>query len=113
MNKRVKSIGEIAVRSIPLVVSVVLASAHPAMASLGSATGALSGITTGANEVQTSMQYVGMIACIIGIAIGGLHWVQHRDDWMGAGSRVLAGIIGGLVVSNAANIATMGGGATF
>lgn len=113
MNIRLKTARTLVLRSVPLMVSVVLISAHPAMAALPAAAGALSGITTGANEVQTSMQYLGMIACVIGIAVGGLHFVQHRDDWFGAGSRVLAGVIGGVVISNAMAIAVMGGGATF
>jgi len=111
MNTRLKAASAVALRTAPLVVSAVLASTHPAFAAMGSATGALAGIQTGASVVQTSMQYVGMIACVIGIAIGGLHFLQNRDDWFGSGSRVISGVIAGVVISNATAIATMGGGA--
>jgi hypothetical protein len=84
---------------------------HPAFASMGQASGALAGIQTGANMVQTSLQYVGMVACVIGIALGGIHWIQHRDDWFGAGIKIVSGVIGGVVISNAMAIAVMGGGA--
>jgi hypothetical protein len=111
MNTHLKTVAAISARSLPLVVSAVLALPHPAFAAVGAATGALAGISTGATMVESSLQYVGMIACVIGIAIGGIHWVQHRDDWFGAGSRILSGVIGGVVISNALTIATMGGGA--
>jgi hypothetical protein len=114
MKARFKFVGALAVRSIPITFGIIAASSHPALATTGSATGALSGIATGVQVVQGAMQLVAGIAGAIGIAIGALHWVQHRDDWFGAGTRVISGVICGVVVGNATAIMSLGGtGVTF
>lgn len=110
MKVRFKSFGALAIRSIPITLSIIAASSHPALATTFSATGPLAGIATGAAAVQSAMQAVAFVAGTIGIAIGAIHWVQHRDDWFGAGTRVVSGVICGAVISHASDIMNIGGG---
>jgi len=100
-------------RSSPFIVSAIVATTTPAFAAVGGGTGALAGIQTGATQVQAAMVGVGFAGCIIGIALGAWHYMQHRDDWLGASGRLIAGIAGGVIVSQAVPLASLGGGALF
>jgi hypothetical protein len=114
MNNRLQLACKFALRSLPLIVSVVLSSAHPAFAvTAGGATGALAGIQTGTTSIQNAMLSVGFAGCVIGIALGAWHYIQHRDDWVGASGRLIAGVAGGVIVSQAVPLASLGGGVTF
>jgi hypothetical protein len=81
MNNHLRLARTLAFRSLPLIVSVVLSSAHPAFAvTAGGATGALAGIQTGTTSIQNAMLSVGFAGCVIGIALGAWHYIQHRED---------------------------------
>jgi len=103
----------IVVRAIPMLAAIVVASIHPALAVTGGGTGALAGVQTAATNMQNSLLGVGFAAAIIGIGTGAIHWAGHRDDWAGAATRTLAGIIGGVIVANAPALASVGGGVLF
>lgn len=109
----IKHVRKVALRTFPLMVAVVAASIHPALAATTGA-GALAGIETGATQVQTAMQGIGWAGAIIGVVFAGLHLAQHRDDWSGTGLRIVGAVAAGVVVANAPAIAAIGGtGALF
>ncbi|MGH7707201.1 MAG: hypothetical protein ACREM8_02810 [Vulcanimicrobiaceae bacterium] len=93
-----------------MIAAAIVTLAHPAFAAVGGGGGALAGIQTGATAVQNAAMGVGYSMAVGGIAFGGIHWSQHRDDWVGSAGRVLAGIAGGVVVGNAPALAVLGGG---
>jgi hypothetical protein len=113
MNARLSFACGVARRSAPLILASLFTTAAPAFAAVGGGTGALAGIQTGATQVEAAMVGVGFIGCVIGIALGAWHYVQHRDDWLGASGRLIAGIVGGVIVSQAVPLASLGGGAVF
>ncbi len=113
MNARLSLVRAVALRSLPLAIATVASSIHPALAAAGGGAGNLAGIQQGANQVQAAMLGVGFAGCVIGIALGAWHYVQHRDDWTGASGRLIAGVAGGVIVGQAVPLASMGGGALF
>ena len=103
----------IVLRILPILTTIVVASTHPALAVTGGGTGALAGVQTAATNMQNALLGVGFAAAIIGIGTGAIHWAGHRDDWAGAATRTLAGVIGGVIVANAPALASVGGGVLF
>jgi hypothetical protein len=113
MNTQTKTMNTVTLRYLPLVASVVLATTHPALASNFTASGALAGINTGATAVETAMQAIGIAGCVIGLVFAAFHFFTNREDWFGVAMRVLGAVVGGVIVSNAATIVTLGGAVTF
>lgn len=113
MNIHVDVVRRIALRSLPMIATAVLASVQPALAAVAGGGGALAGIETGTTQVQNAMLGVGFAGCVIGIALGAWHYIQHRDDWVGASGRLIAGVAGGVIVAQAVPLASLGGGAIF
>ncbi|GAC1548403.1 MAG: hypothetical protein NVS4B5_21390 [Vulcanimicrobiaceae bacterium] len=100
-------------RALPVLAAMIVASIHPALAVQGGGNGALAGVQTAATNMENALLGVGFAAAIIGIGTGAIHWAGHRDDWAGAATRTLAGIIGGVIVANAPALAAVGGGVLF
>ncbi len=73
---------------------------HPAAA----ATTSLPEINTGATNTQQMLVFVGYTAALVGVAVGALHFFQHRDDLWGTGYRVLGGVVAGYIVTHAPTI---------
>lgn len=97
------------IRALPFTLVAVVVMIAPALATNTGGAGALAGIQTQANNIQSAMLGIGTVGAIIGIAFAGLHYVQHRDDWMGATLRVLGGLAAGVVVGSAPALATAAG----
>jgi hypothetical protein len=113
VNFRLSSARSIVLRSLPLAIAAIGASVAPAFAAVGGGAGALAGIQAGATNVQAAMLGVGFAGAVIGVAFAGWHFLNHRDDWAGSAGRLLGGIIGGVIVSQAVPLASLGGGALF
>jgi len=113
MKARLSTSRGVALRYLPVIIGAIVATISPAFAAQGGATGALAGVQTGATQVQAAMLGVGFAGAVVGIAFGGWHFLNHRDDWAGAAGRVMGGIVGGVVVGQAVPLANIGGGALF
>jgi hypothetical protein len=72
----------------------------PALAS----TTTITQIQTGASTVQGVVLFIGWTAAIVGIALGALHFFQHRDDLWGTTMRVLGGIVAGWIITNVTTV---------
>lgn len=112
MTQRV-FVRNLVLRVLPIFASFIVASIHPALAVNGGGTGSLAGVQAAATNMQNALLGVGFAAAIIGIGTGAIHWAGHRDDWAGAATRTLAGVIGGVIVANAPALAAVGGGVLF
>ena len=109
MNSSLRS--RLALMKTPLVtLGAILLSTAPALAINGGGSGTLSAIETGATQVQSAMIFVGFTGTISGIAVGAWHFFRHQDDWLGGATRVLAGMAGGVIVSQAVPLASIAGG---
>ncbi len=113
MKARLSTSRGVALRYLPLIIGAIVATISPAFAAAGGGSGALASIQTGATNVQGAMLGVGFAGAVIGVAFAGWHFLNHRDDWAGSAGRLMGGIIGGVIVSQAVPLASLGGGALF
>jgi hypothetical protein len=88
----------VAVRSTPYLLAAVAATVDPAWA--GNIAPGIAQVTTPANQVQTTFQFLGIVIAIIGLIWGALHFVRHHD-WIGAAEGVLGAFFAAAIIGAA------------
>ena len=86
----------------------VLCSAHPALAAHAVTGGSMSWLTDGVATVQNAFLAVGWCLVLAGVGWGGIHFLEHREDWFGGVKRVGGGVAAGAVMMHASDIASLG-----
>lgn len=87
-------------------IAFVVATGSPAQAAkVVNSSADLQWLVDAVTSIQNGFIAAGWAIVVVGVAFGGLHFAEHREDWYGAIKRVAACVVAGGIMMHASDLA--------